>query len=235
VTLRLGISVEGQTEERFVKDLLAPHLAMHNIAAIPIIVATSRSASGKKSKGGGINLDRIAGELRRLLGGFRGGLVTSFYDFYGFEDKQPSETVDALEARIAKRLGKPPNLIPYVQLHEYEALLLSDAATIAAYFQAPALEESVRKVVTKAGNPELVNDDPATAPSKRLDAWTEAHAPKMRYSNDTKTRHGPMLATRLTLPVIRAACPRFGAWLGRLEALGAPQQTPPLPSAPPPA
>ena len=73
MTIRLGISVEGQTEERFVKDLLAPHLEARGVYAIPIIVATSRSAAGKKSKGGGINLDRIAGELQRLLGGFSGG------------------------------------------------------------------------------------------------------------------------------------------------------------------
>jgi hypothetical protein len=230
VTIRLGISVEGQTEERFVKDLLAPHLTMHDVAAIPIIVATSRSASGKKHKGGGINLDRIAGELQRLLGGFRGGFVTSLYDFYGFEDKRPGETAEALEERIAVRLGTPPNFIPYVQLHEYEALLLSNAATVAAYFQAPALAREVRKVVTQAGNPELVNDSPQTAPSKRLDSWTSTHAPRMRYSRDTKTRHGPMLAARLTLPVIRAACPRFAGWLSRLERLGAPQQTP-VPSA----
>jgi hypothetical protein len=112
VTIRLGISVEGQTEERFVKDLLAPHLTMHDVAAIPIIVATSRSASGKKHKGGGINLDRIAGELQRLLGGFRGGFVTSLYDFYGFEDKRPGETAEALEGRIAVRLGTPAEFHP---------------------------------------------------------------------------------------------------------------------------
>jgi hypothetical protein len=225
VTIRLGISVEGQTEERFVKDLLAPHLEARGVYAIPIIVTTSRSAGGKKRKGGGINLDRIAGELQRLLGGFRDGFVTSLYDFYGFEDKRPDETVEALEIKIADRLGKPPNFIPYVQLHEYEALLLSDAAILAAYFQAPALEREVRKVVTKAGNPEMVNDSPLTAPSKRLDGWTGTHAPSMRYSKDTKTRHGPRLAARLTLPVIRAACPRFASWIDRLETLGAARES----------
>ena len=128
--------------------------------------------------------------------------------------------MEALETKIADRLGKPRNFVPYVQLHEFESLLLSDAAIVAEYFNAPALQGAVGKAVTEVGNPERVNDSPLTAPSKRLDRWTETHAPRMRYSKDTKTRHGPRLAARLTLPVIRSACPRFAAWIGRLETLG---------------
>ncbi len=50
MSIRLGISVEGQTEERFVKDLLAPHLTTFDVFATPVIVTTSRSASGKKQR-----------------------------------------------------------------------------------------------------------------------------------------------------------------------------------------
>jgi len=220
VSVRLGISVEGQTEERFVKDLLAPHLANFDVFAKAVIVSTSRSASGKKAKGGGINVNRVANELRSLLRGYSDGAVTSFYDFYGFEDKKEGETADGLEARITSILGQPANFISYVQLHEFEALLLSDAVVAADYFQAEPLQNLIRAAVSHAGSPEQVNDNPVTAPSKRLEAWTEKHAPALqRYSKGTKTLHGPQLATRLTLPVIRAACPRFGAWLSQLEAL----------------
>jgi uncharacterized protein DUF4276 len=220
MSIRLGISVEGQTEERFVKDLLAPHLANFEIYATPVIVTTSRSASGMKAKGGGINMNRVANELRRLLGGYPDGFVTSLYDFYGFEDKGESETVDALETRIAFALGNPRNLHSYVQLHEFEGLLLSDAATAADYFQASALEHLINSAVSRAGSPEQVNDNAATAPSKRLETWTGKHAPAVqRYSKATKLLHGPQLAARLTLPVIRGACPRFNAWLTQLECL----------------
>ncbi len=66
-----------------------------------------------------------------------------------------------------------------------------------------------------------MNDGVSTAPSKRLEQWTLRHAPILqRFSKDTKVRHGPALAKQLTLPVIRAACPAFGAWLSRLERLG---------------
>lgn len=223
MSVRLGISVEGQTEERFVKDLLAPHLATFGVYAVPVVVATSRSASGKKAKGGGITLDRVTKELERLLRGYPDGIVTSLYDFYGFEGKRVGETVTGLEERIAVRLGAPGNFLPYVQQYEFEGLLLSDSEVVAAYFQAPALAVAVSKAVAAAGGPELVNDNPSTAPSKRLEEWTTTHAPVLlRYWKATKTRHGPQLAARLTLPVIRAACPRFDRWVRKLEALSRP-------------
>jgi Domain of unknown function (DUF4276) len=220
VSIRLGISVEGQTEERFVKDLLYPHLAGFDVYATPVIVTTSRTAGGQKAKGGGVNVDRVTNELRLLREGYSDGFVTSLYDFYGFGDKHKGETVDALEARIASVLGNPRNLISYVQLHEFEGLLLSNAAIVASYFQAPTLERLVEEAVRRAGSPEQVNDDRETAPSKRLEKWTSRGAPSnYRYSKPTKTLHGPQQAARLSLPVIRAACPRFNAWLTRLEGL----------------
>jgi hypothetical protein len=36
-----------------------------------------------------------------------------------------------------------------------------------------------------------------------------------------KTLHGPLVMEDIGLPKIRAACPRFDAWVGALEALGA--------------
>jgi hypothetical protein len=173
VSVRLAISVEGQTEERFVKDLLMPHLAGFGVLATPVIVATSRSANGQKAKGGGINMDRVKSELRRLIQGFSDGFVTSLYDFYGFRDKLPNECVEALEARIATGLRTPRNLIPYVQLHEFEGLLLSDAAIVAEYFQIVEMEAQIIAAVKKAGSAEMVNGGSMTAPSKRLENWTQ--------------------------------------------------------------
>ena len=49
--MRLYILCEGQTEDRFVKEILAPHLLRLNIFATPIICETKRTV-GKKYKGG---------------------------------------------------------------------------------------------------------------------------------------------------------------------------------------
>ena len=133
--MRLGISVEGQTEQRFVRDVLGPHLASFGVSATPVPVATSRSADGTKARGGGINMDRVGSEISRLLHGHPDGYVTTLYDFYGFEGKRPGDTVEQLEARIAGRVGSPRRFISYVQLHEFEGLLLSDRDVAAEYFQ----------------------------------------------------------------------------------------------------
>jgi hypothetical protein len=135
-------------------------------------------------------------------------------------DKRVGKTVELLETRIAASLDTPRNLIAYVQLYEFEGLLLSDAAITAAYFDAPAMEPLIRLAVSSAGSPEAVNQGITTAPSKRLEAWTRQHGSmSLFYSKGTKTLHGPRLAARLTLPVIRAACHRFSRWLSKLEAL----------------
>jgi hypothetical protein len=220
LTIRLAISVEGQTEESFVKLLLAPHLFGRGVFATPVKVSTGRNANGTKAKGGGINLDRVAHELRILLSTHNGGYVTSFYDFYGFGKRPPGIDVGGLEQQIAEACGSASNLIPYVQLHEFEALLLSDAEIAADYFQADRLKEMIAKAVSKAGTPEAVNDSPLTAPSKRLEQWTAQWSNVERqFSKATKVRHGSQLAARLTLPVVRAACPRFNNWLTCLESL----------------
>jgi hypothetical protein len=221
MTVRLGISVEGQTEERFVKDVLAPHLWEFDVFAEPKIVATGWTADGRRAKGGGINVGRVTKELGILLPSFRDGYVTSLYDLYGFEDRNPGESADALQLRLARELGAPRNLITYIQRHEFEALLLADPAVAATYFLAPKMEKPMRQEIAAAGSAEDVNDGSETAPSKRLERWTVEHAPPlMRFSDRTKVRHGAVLSALLTIPVIRAACPRFNDWLTRLEGLG---------------
>ena len=49
--MRLYVLCEGQTEDRFVKEILRPYLQNLNIFATPIICETKRMAS-KKYKGG---------------------------------------------------------------------------------------------------------------------------------------------------------------------------------------
>jgi hypothetical protein len=67
------------------------------------------------------------------------------------------------------------------------------------------------EAVSECGGPELVNDDAATAPSKRLLAV---------YPTYQKTLDGPAVAESIGLAKMRAACPHFDAWLAWLESLG---------------
>ena len=58
--------------------------------------------------------------------------------------------------------------------------------------------------------PEQINDNSDTAPSKRIAGVV------LRYN---KRVHGPLLAEMIGMDTIRAECPRFNAWITRLEAL----------------
>lgn len=215
---RLAVHVEGQTEERFVKEILTPHLATRGVYATPILIATGRNADGSRARGGGVSLDRVTNQLQRLLASYPDGYVTTFYDLYAFGGRAPGENAEALEARIGARLGGVGNLIPYIQRHEFEALLLSAPDVLAEHFGRPDLAQAVRRALATLDGPEDLNDSPTTAPSKRLADWT--HTTNQRYGPGTKLRHAPSICARIGLVTIRAACPRFDAWLGSLERLG---------------
>ena len=59
---RLYIVVEGQTEEEFIKDLLAPYLQCEGIYVYPVIIHTS-----KGHKGGFVNYDHLKNDINKLL------------------------------------------------------------------------------------------------------------------------------------------------------------------------
>jgi energy-coupling factor transporter ATP-binding protein EcfA2 len=70
-------------------------------------------------------------------------------------------------------------------------------------------EPAERLVVdsVEAGGPELVNDGPETAPSKRLARYRPGYV---------KTLDGPSVIAALGLPELRSRCPHLDRWLTRL-------------------
>lgn len=222
---RLIIVVEGPTEEAFVKRVLGPHLDARSIFTSVIIVTTRRDelTGAKLNKGGGPwrNWDR---DLRRIMGGNPGPNVafTTLVDLYGLPRDFPQlEVLSRLgdtrhraseaEAVMSKHFGDP-RFIPYVQRHEFEALVLASLHSLTGLLDA---EEDLRGLeqlrAEIAGHPpEDVNDGSETAPSKRLLA---------RIPSYSKTLHGPLVVESTGLASLRAACPRFDAWVAKLENL----------------
>jgi hypothetical protein len=213
VTVRLAISVEGHTEFEFCREVLKSHLLAFGVYLEPKIVVTQRNITGPNIKGGSISLDRFKREVRPLLYSF--DHVTTLYDFHGFRDRVEGESPDALCARLAAVLEHPRHFTPYLQVYEFEALLFSAPNVIARFLGCPVIGEVLHQAVKVCGGPERVNDDPATTPAKRIQAAFRQHLAQ-RYD---KTFHGPLLAMDIGLPAIRVACPRFAAWLTRLEHL----------------
>ncbi|MBM3773995.1 MAG: DUF4276 family protein [Acidobacteria bacterium] len=64
--------------------------------------------------------------------------------------------------------GKECDPLQYFQLHEYEGLLFSDPAAFANAIKKPNLSERFQTVRNGFETPEDINDDPTTAPSKRV-------------------------------------------------------------------
>lgn len=101
--------------------------------------------------------------------------------------------------------------LPYIQLHEYEGLLFSDPPTFAAGINQARLSQIFQAVRDRFPTPEDINDDPLTAPSKRvLDAY-----PQYR-----KVLHGTIAAQAIGIETMRRACPHFRDRLDGLEAMG---------------
>jgi hypothetical protein len=104
--------------------------------------------------------------------------------------------------------------IPYIQLHELEALFFAEPDKLAALFEAPTLAKKIATAVAVCGGCEKINDSPQTAPSKRIESLFPGY-----IKGRSDYAHGPRLANNLNLAVVRAACPRFSTWVTRLESL----------------
>lgn len=80
---RVLILVEGQTEETFIRDVMARHLTSFDVYMTPVILSTKRIKSGFKFKGGVGNFLQFKRDLQRLLGDRDAAAITTMVDYYG--------------------------------------------------------------------------------------------------------------------------------------------------------
>jgi hypothetical protein len=218
---RLLILVEGQSEEIFVKQTLTPYLASHGVyLESPVVLWTRRLSSGGGYRGGVSNWNQIR---RNLLALTRDGdaWITTLLDFYGLPKDFPGlaealqtgnaeQKITALQERFSAEINHP-QFIPFLALHEFEAWLFSAPDTVEAHFGLELLAEKLRLIVQEAGAPERINLGADTHPKARL---------RSLISSYKETSDGPTLLEKIGIPTVRANCPHFDRWLGRLEALG---------------
>jgi hypothetical protein len=118
--------------------------------------------------------------------------------------------VELLEAALGAAL-RDERVLPYLQLHEFEALVLAGLDALEAIVDDHQLAGVAALRTQIAGQaPEEVNDGRTTAPSKRLLACVPGY---------DKLLHGQLATEGAGLTTLRAKCPRFDAWVSRLEAL----------------
>lgn len=212
---RVNIVVEGQTEETFVKEILAPALGYKGV------YANARLLGRPGHQGGRVNYARVKTDVAAFLKQDTQAYCTTLLDLYGLGKGFPgslSSPADIervmkadLHAALGHRWRADVRFIPYVQRYEFEGLLFSNPAALAAGMSRPHLSAAFQEIRAGFQTPEDINDSPQTAPSKRI---LRLHPP---YQKPT---HGVLAAKAIGLEIIRRECPRFAAWVKQLESLG---------------
>jgi hypothetical protein len=218
--------VEGQTEEEFVNALLVDHLVESGAICDARCVLTSRQGH-RQFKGGVSRYNQIRRDLRLWISedSNEDARFTTMFDLYRLPADFPGmkdfegipdvyRKVALVESRFAEDIADT-RFVPHIQLHEFEALLFSDIRQLHIEFPA-ALKEVARlqDLAAQFESPELIDDSPETAPSKRIIAEIPAYA-------GLKVSAGPRVAASIGLPLIREKCGHFNAWLEKLEQLAA--------------
>jgi len=228
--IRLHFVVEGQTEEAFVNTVLAPELGTCNVFADARCIETGRR-HGRLFRGGLVKYEHLARDLVLWMKQDQNAdsWFTTLIDLYSLPQdfpghaalsaiSNPFDRVAHLEHEfgldISNRLGSIPvsrRLIPYIQVHEFEALLFSEsAAFVEAYPDRPQVMRALASIRAEFPTPEDIDDDPLTAPSKRVLALLPDYQ---------KPVAGLLIAQRIGLARMRGECRHFSEWFARLIAL----------------
>lgn len=229
---RLYLFAEGSTEQTFADTLLKPHLASFEVYLHPPVLIAHARRKGKVHRGGGRKYLPMKNDILRFLAQEKGADVffTTMIDLYAIHSEfpglaeaeklrtTPDKRIEALERAWATDIGDP-RFVPYIQLHEYEAYLFSDPTYFNYFYDHHEKQIAALKTIADAHTtPELIDDGPESAPSKRIIA-------ELPEYEDAKSTEGPQVAELIGLNVIRSKCPHFAAWLSRLEKLGSETQT----------
>ena len=221
--IRLHVTTEGPTELQFTKKVLAPHLGNFNIAADGRSVLTSKdNRTAKEYRGGLVNYAKAKQDIQNWIkqDNHPECHFTTMFDLYALPNDFPGyteaqaqqdayEKVKILEARLKEDIGDD-RFIPYIQLHEFEALIFSDPQQLDWEYleHDQAIARLTAMVADK--NPELINDNPETAPSKRI---------LKEIPEYDKVTAGVAVAEKIGLPPLRAKCKHFDEWVSLLENL----------------
>jgi len=212
--------VEGSTEKIFIAEILVPYLAARGVFMRPIII------SKPGQKGGDVKFDRVKNDIELHLKQRSDTYLTLFVDYYGINKDWPGleeakkQTTPKRKAERINRATKARvnelyrdrdserRFIPYVSMHEFEALLFSEPQKLAE--QLNVSKSKIDRILSDCGEPENIDDSPQKAPSKRLEDLSD------RFK---KTSTGITIAKAIGLTKIRERCPIFTNWLRFVEDL----------------
>lgn len=224
---RLYLFAEGPTELTFADMVLKPHLANLGVYLHPPVLVAHAKKKGKVHRGGGRKYVPMKNDILRFLAQEKGDdvffttmidLYAIHLDFPGLTEAEnlrhmPYKRVEALEQAFSTDVCDG-RFVPYIQLHEYEAYLFSDPTWFQFFYGHHKRQiAALTAIANNHDSPELINDGPHSAPSKRIIAEFPDY-------EGAKSVVGPQIAELIGLDVIRHKCPHFAKWLSHLEKLG---------------
>jgi hypothetical protein len=208
------VLVEGLTELRFVKQLLAQYMAERKVYLTPIIL------DKPGEKGGDVKFARAKNDIGRHLKQQQDTWITLLVDYYGIRNDWPGyaeskmqtdhnrkaaiinqSTAEKVQQLFSKQ-NRSIRFIPYMSMHEIEALYFSDPVCLAKKIGVD--QRHIKAILKECKEPENINDHITTAPSKRLEALSD------RFK---KISTGIAIAEAIGILKMREACPLFDAWL----------------------
>jgi hypothetical protein len=218
--IRLHIVAEGQTEKRFVEQVLCGYLGTFNISTDVRCIQTSPG-----HKGGLLKYSHLKKDLERWMREDQEGdcIFTTMIDLYAlptdfpkysecYRITEPYAKVNKLENAFDEDIDSN-RFIPYIQLHEFETLLLIDLEKIREEYLDGVNQRKYRELqnyLNSVTNVELVNDGSMTAPSKRLGYCITSY---------DKVYAGANIAKSIGITNLKESCSHFNEWISKLERL----------------
>lgn len=212
---RLVFIVEGRSEERFINKLLIPYLsAKEGLQGIPMHAQQLVTNRKKLIHGGNVSFGKFANDVRNVAAS-GDVLVTTMIDFFRLPADFPGYTTDSLKVDLIERAIRDvlavgvasATFLPYIQRHEFEALLFSNMDGFAAMDMDEKALAQLESIEQEYANPEDINGGSETAPSKRLG----------HIFNYEKAADSFAILSAIPIDTIRARCPRFNRWVTQLE------------------
>ncbi|MFA7493193.1 MAG: DUF4276 family protein [Proteiniphilum sp.] len=223
----LNILCEGPTEDRFAQNVLKPYLKELEIVVKTQILVTNRK---KNIRGGMISYKRASTDLSLWIKQhskktYETHYFTTMFDLYALPDDFPGyeaankkrDCYDSVQL-FEEEFGKDINFgrfIPYIQLHEFEALVFCGLEHLLIDYPDMVKEiEKLGEILDHYGaNPEKINNNPLSAPSKRI---MKAFESKHHYD---KPKSGELVTNKVGIPRLKERCAHFRGWIEKLECL----------------
>lgn len=208
----IHIIAEGQTEGEFINQFLKEYFWKNYQVTVTYNIL-----------GGSINFQKIKTMIEMCLKIYRNSIITTMIDYYGiknlsnFPGYTPSNNglnnVKSMESELLKCFDSNYHwrLIPYFQLHEFEALLFSD---VSAFYNISDVSQTeinqLEGILSEFKYPEHINSN--IPPSHRI---------KRVISRYNKIIHGIEVLKKIVekngFDGLKGQCQHFGEWFSQLE------------------